>query len=303
MNLPQRPQDLANRVAESPYPPGHFYSPLPDPRELAAEPRYSQLYPTSPPETPGVDWRDEAQLELCRVVFAAQKRIRFADVQNAEANVYTTSNDQFGALDAWVLEAMLRALSPKNMIEVGSGYSSLVTAAVNRDYLGYELDFMCIEPYPRQFLLDGVPGVSDVLVSKIQDVPLDTFSRLSDGDVLFIDTSHVVKTGGDVPWIYNQVLPRLAAGVYVHIHDIFLPNEYPWEWVLRDGRAWSEQYLVQSFLSFNAAFEVVFGVNWMCTYHRSEMSEAFPGMARYGGGGSLWLRRAGGNATLSAETA
>lgn len=300
MNLDQWQLSASPAGGASPFPAGHFYSPLPDRAELASEPRFSQLYPGRPLETPGVDWRDDAQVALCREVFARQERMRFAEGPVPVPTVYTAQNDQFGPLDAWVLEAMLRALAPKRMIEVGSGFSSLVTATVNRQHLGYELDFRCIEPFPRQFLLDGVPGIGDVIVAKIQDVPLATFAELGDGDVLFIDTSHVVKTGGDVPWIYNQVLPRLAPGVHVHIHDIFLPNEYPHEWVLGDGRAWSEQYLVQSFLAFNSAFEVLFGVNWMCTHHPDAMLEAFPDMGRFGGGGSLWLRRVGGRVAPAA---
>jgi predicted O-methyltransferase YrrM len=279
--------------------PGHYYSPVPDDRELRREPRFSQLWPAQPRETVGINWRAERQLAICRDVFAKQERMQFADEETLDPSTYFAKNGQYPALDAWILEGMLRALQPKRMIEVGSGYSSLVTAAVNRTYFDYDLDFTCIEPNPRQFLTDGVAGIEAVVPYKVQDVPLELFAKLGDGDVLFIDTSHVVKTGGDVPWIYNEILPRLAPGVHVHIHDIFLPQEYLQKWVF-DGRAWNEQYLVQSFLAFNDVFEVVFGTYWMLTFHPDQLAVAFPDMSRYGqrGGCSFWMRRAGGQAEL-----
>ena len=109
------------------------------------------------------------------------------------------------------------------MIEIGSGYSSLVTARVNREFLDGRMRFTCIEPYPRPFLLEGVPGVTDLRIEEVQDTPLEVFDELGAGDVLFVDTSHTVKTGGEVPWLFSQVIPRLSPGVLLHIHDIYLP--------------------------------------------------------------------------------
>jgi hypothetical protein len=156
---------------------------------------------------------------------------------------------------------------------------------------------VCIEPYPRQFLLDGVAGISDLRVERIQDTPLELFEGLGEGDILFIDTSHTVKTGGDVIWIFHEVLPRLARGVYVHIHDVFLPGDYPEPWVL-DGWGWNESYLVRSFLSYNSVFEVVWGSQYMLQRHPESIQRAFPEQAQYAAraGASLWIRRATGSA-------
>ena len=153
---------------------------------------------------------------------------------------------------------MLRHLRPARMIEVGSGFSSLVAARANREHLGGELDFTCIEPYPRDFLADGgVPGISaPARGADPGHAARGRSSELGAGDVLFIDTSHTVKTGGDVPWIFNEMLPRLAPGVVVHIHDVFLPGDYPQQWVL-EGWGWNEVYLVRAFLAFNTGFEVL----------------------------------------------
>ncbi len=191
-----------------------------------------------------------------------------------------------------MLQAMLRHFRPQRVIEVGCGWSSLVTARVNREYFDGSINFTCIEPYPPDFLGDGVDGVSQLIVSPVEQVPVDTFLALRAGDVLFIDTSHTVKTGGDVVFLLQEVLPRLADGVVVHIHDIFLPWDYPKEWVMT-GRAWNEQYAVRAFLAFNAAFEILLGVGWMSYFQSDIFAAVLPGYPELypDGGGSLWIRR------------
>jgi hypothetical protein len=274
------------------FPLGHYYSPVYDPRELAAEPRRSQIWPPVPRETAGVDWRQAEQVALCTGPFAAQERLRFADEETGDPTEYFATNDQYPALDAWALEAMIRHHEPRRIIEVGSGFSSLVTARVNREHFGERIEFTCIEPYPRQFLVDGVPGITGLRTEKVQDTPLEVFGALGDGDILFIDTSHVVKTGGDVPWIYGEILPRLAPGVLVHIHDICLPGDYPPQWVL-DGWGWNETYLVHAFLAFNAAFAVRFSSPLLVQRERDALLRAFPEYSRHEAraGSSLWIQR------------
>jgi hypothetical protein len=156
---------------------------------------------------------------------------------------------------------------------------------------GGQIRFVCIEPYPRQFLVDGVPGISDLVREKVEDVPLEFFDDLSAGDVLFIDSSHVSKAGSDVNYLFFEVLPRLAPGVVVHIHDIFLPDEYPKVWVIDQGRNWNEQYLVRAFLQFNSAWEVLWAAHFMGTRHTAAVQRVFPRYPSLGGGGSLWIRR------------
>jgi predicted O-methyltransferase YrrM len=273
------------------FPLGHYYSPLPDHRELAREPRRSQVWPPGPRPTPGIDWRPAAQRRLAET-FAEQERLQLAHAETADPTEYWAQNDQYPALDAWVLEGLLRHLRPARMIEIGSGFSSLVTARVNRELLSGSMRFTCIEPYPREFLVAGVPGISDLRVEEVQDTPLSLFERLDGGDVLFVDTAHTVKTGGDVAWIYGEVIPRLRPGVVVHIHDAFIPGEYPQEWVL-EGWGWNEIYLIKAFLAFNSAFEVLFGVQWMLQNEPALVDRAFPGLAayRHRQGAALWIRR------------
>ena len=277
------------------FPVGHYYSPFPDTNELGTDSTRRRIWPGRPRATPAIDWRDDDQLALCLGVFANQDRLRFASKATADDHEYFTENQQYSALDAWILEGWLRHFRPARLIEVGSGFSSLVAARVNREFLGRSMHFTCIEPYPRAFLVDGVDGISALRVEFVQETPLREFEKLDDGDVLFVDTSHTVKTGGDVPWIFQEILPRLRPGVSVHIHDAFIPGEYPEQWVL-DGWGWNEIYLLHAFLAFNSAFRVAFGAQWMLLEHPGEMISAFPGLGsddhRARSGASLWMRRA-----------
>ena len=119
---------------------------------------------------------------------------------------------------------------------------------------------------------------------------MEFFSQLESGDILFIDSSHTVKTGGDVNYFFLEVLPRLNPGVIVHVHDIFLPFEYRRDWVLDEFRFWTEQYLLQAFLTFNSEFEVLLANNYLLHYHKEHLKAAFPDLRRWMGG-SFWMRR------------
>jgi hypothetical protein len=285
------PPDPATEV-QHPWPLGHFYSPVPDTRELSREPTRSRVWPAHPREMAGIAWRPAEQVALLREGLARQPALAFADGPTDDPTEDHSKNPQFSSLDAWVLQAMLQYLRPARTIEVGCGWSSLVTARVNRERLGMGMDFTCVEPYPPEFLGEGIGGISRLLRTPAEQVPLETFAQLGPGDVLFIDSSHVVKTGSDAQYLYLEVIPRLRDGVVVHIHDIFLPWDYPEEWVM-SGRGWNEQYVVQSFLAFNDRFEVLLGVAWMANFHPETLAAAIPGWgdATRVGGGSLWIRR------------
>jgi hypothetical protein len=274
------------------WPLDHFYSPVPNNRLLAQEPARSRVWPPSPGPTPGIDWRGDEQVAFLSDVLGRQSEIVFADGPTGNPRDYHAACDMFSRMDAWMLQGVLRHFRPRRMIEVGCGWSSLVTARVNREYLGGSMHFTCIEPYPPDFLTGGVQGISELITSRVENVELDLFSALGSGDVLFIDTSHTAKTGGDVTFLYHEVLPRLASGVVVHIHDIFLPADYPQEWVFT-GRAWNEQYLVRAFLSFNSAFRIVLAVGWLSHERHDVLVATLPHYDPdyLGGGGSLWIQR------------
>lgn len=295
LDVPPAPPTTAPPPASEPpllaWPLDHFYSPVPDHRALDREPSRSRVWPPAPRETAGIDWRAGEQIELLDAL-GRQAEMVFAAQPTGDPHEYHAANDNFSRLDAWMLQGVLRHFRPRQMIEVGCGWSSLLTARVNREYLDGELHFTCVEPYPPDFLSGGVPGISELIASPVEALEVDRFLQLGRGDVLFIDSSHVVKTGGDVQFLFEDVIPRLADGVVVHVHDIFLPWDYPRDWVV-SGRAWNEQYLVRAFLAFNSAFRILLGVGWLSAHRADALEAALPDYpAAYAdGGGSLWFQR------------
>jgi predicted O-methyltransferase YrrM len=183
---------------------------------------------------------------------------------------------------------MVRQFQPELIVEVGSGYSSLILGEAASQSDGPALT--CIEPFPREFLREGFPGLRSLIEKQVQDIDLEFFSQLGSGDVLFIDSSHTVKIGGDVNYLFLEVLPRLKPGVIVHVHDIFFPFDYRRDWVMEEFRFWTEQYLLQAFLTFNSEFEVLMSNSYLSHYHERELKAAFPTLPSCGGG-SFWMRR------------
>jgi hypothetical protein len=171
---------------------------------------------------------------------------------------------------------------------VGSGFSSLVAAEAIAKNKNSAL--VCIEPFPLDFLRRGFPGLHSLIEKKVEDIDLEFFSQLDSGDILFIDSSHTVKIGGDVNYLFLEVLPRLRPGVVVHVHDIFLPFDYRRDWVMDELRFWTEQYLLQAFLSFNSEFEVLMANGYLAHRYMEALKAAFPN-STWWGGGSFWMRR------------
>jgi predicted O-methyltransferase YrrM len=277
----------------SAFPDGHFYSPVVDPDEIDA--RQPAIWPAEP-RVLGIDFNDASHLRVLQTHFpryiAEYDYAEEAPSSDEELSAFYTQNSQFSWLDARTLFVLMREWQPGSIVEVGSGYSSLLMADVNRRYLGGSCAITCIEPYPRPFLRRRIPGLAKVIEQKAQEVALDVFEALAPGDILFIDSSHVAKTGSDVNYLFFEVLPRLRAGVRIHIHDIFLPLDYPKDWVVGENRSWNEQYLVRALLMYSSAFRVVFGCSY--AFHRfpAEVKQALglPG-GRAFGGGSLWIER------------
>jgi hypothetical protein len=268
---------------------GHFYSPVIDAKELQRDAARVWSHAV---ELPGIDFNEVEQRRwLTEVLPQHLPDYDYPDElpPNSDESAFYTKNTQYSWLDARALFAFLRELRPRRMVEIGSGFSSLLAADVNRRFLDGRLDLTCIEPYPRPFLRKGIPGISRLIEARVQDVALNTFTCLEAGDILFIDSSHVSKTGSDVNFIYFEILPRLCPGVVVHIHDIFFPHDYPQQWVLELGIHWNEQYLVRAMLTDSRGFSVLLG----CAY----VLERFPDLLRTAlggelyGGGSLWLQR------------
>lgn len=264
--------------------PVHFYEPIPDTRTLtdALLEKESELV--------GIDMREADQLDLLHNVFP-QFRAEFAEVPRepaADPKQFYLNNGYFTGADALVYYGMVRHFKPHLLIEVGSGFSSRLAAqACLRNGRG---ELICIEPNPDQVLREGFSGLTMLIAKRVEEVGFDLFQRLRANDILFIDSSHVVRCGGDVNCLLLEIVPRLNPGVIVHLHDIFLPQEYGRAWVIDRYRFFSEQYLLQAFLTFNTEFHVLFANRYMALKHQGEMAALFPNSSGFGST-SFWMRR------------
>ncbi len=264
--------------------PVHFYQPIPDTQSLP------ETLWDRPSELVGIDMNDVMQLDLLRNQFPKFRGEyeRWPTKPTGDPTRFYLRKRPFGGTDALVAYCMVRHFQPRLIIEVGSGYSSLVLAEAAAQTNACSL--ICVEPFPSDFLSKGFPRLKALVTRKVQEIELDFFSQLEAGDILFIDSSHTVKIGGDVNYLFLEVLPRLKPGVIVHVHDIFLPFDYRRDWVMDEFRFWTEQYLLQAFLSFNSEFEVLLANRYVAYRYMQQFKTTFPTSPSWGGG-SFWMRR------------
>lgn len=266
-----------------------FYSPIPDWRAMPDEvwTRRSTLA--------GIDWDLEAQLTFLEHELAPYLT-EFRPPSAARSGVveYHYGNGFFGPVDADVLYAFIRRFRPRRVVELGSGYSSLVIGAArarNEADGGIGSSHDVYDPFSRADLAQAIRAVADLHRVSANDVPLSVFDDLDEGDVLFVDTTHTVKLDSDVNYIVLDVLPRLKPGVVVHFHDIFLPWEYPKAWLMDPEVYWAEQYLLQAFLACNREYEVLFGVAAALADERERVARKIPSTDGASGAASFWIRR------------
>jgi len=204
---------------------------------------------------------------------------------------YRVRNNAFDIGDACMLRASLLLHRPARLVEVGSGWSSACVLDTLAEH-GLDTKVTFIEPYPRNLLARLRPDDHDrveIVESPLQDVPTELFASLAPGDLLFIDSSHVFKPGSDVDDYLARILPAVAVGVHVHVHDIFWPFEVPPGW-LDEGRAWNEAAALRTFLQGNPSWEIVVFNDYLGRYHRDVIEEHLPQMLE-SVGGSIWLQR------------
>ncbi len=269
------------------FPPGHFYSPLPS-REETAEAFARGGFG---PPFPAVDLNEAGQVARLERFAAWYPEQPFPEQQTGGKRYYL-ENPSYGHFDAIMLYSMLREARPRRIVEVGSGFSSAAMLDLNDGPLGGGVQFTFIDPDMRRLrpLLRPQDEQRTTLIEKrVQEVPLDVFQSLGENDVLFIDSSHVSKIGSDVNRLFFDVLPALAPGVLIHIHDVAGNLEYPREW-LDEGRAWNEQYLLRAFLMNNRDYRIELFTGWLFNTRHAWFQEKMPLCAR-GGGGQMWLRK------------
>lgn len=259
-----------------------YDSPIPDYDKLEL---YRRPYSDIP--SGHIAWRYEDQLALWSKLKTYASEFDFPENPVSDDRVYHRRNDYFCDVDGFTLYSLLRELNPKRVIEVGSGFSTkLMSAAMVRNARPGS-SVTCIEP----FRADVIKSLQvDAYVAPLQEVDLGLFDTLSYGDVLFIDSSHVVKPYGDVNLIFSHVLPRIPTGVWVHFHDIFLPFDYPESWMVKQRHVYSEQYMLSAFLAHNSEWEVKFAVNYFAHRYGVNAIQRELGLL-HESGGSFWIRR------------
>jgi predicted O-methyltransferase YrrM len=252
--------------------PIHYYEPLPDFRSITTEQiNRRRSYPS-------IDFRWNDQLAL--VSELAKHRDELANIE------FDFNNDYFSGFDAAVYYSLIRLLVPERVIEIGGGHSTrIASTALAANGKG---KLTCIEPYPER--LNGTDSKIELIQKSVEEIDLDFFSCLEANDILFIDSSHTVKFGSDVCYEFLEILPRLANGVWVHVHDIFFPHDYPAEWLIDRRLALNEQYLLEAFMSFNRDFKVALSNHWLSIDHMSVVTALWPALKK-GSGASFWFHR------------
>jgi hypothetical protein len=272
--------------------PVHYYSAVPNTAEL------EETLWSAPRPPVGIDMREGAQLELLEAVsarYASEFSRLPREAPTADCPFFVNNGNFFG-VDAAMLYCMVRKHRPRNIIEIGSGFSTLLSSlAIERNKEedpSYECKLVAVEPFPKSQLLSQCKSLSELIVSPVQKVPLDRFRELGSGDILFIDSSHVSKLGSDVNFELLEIVPRVRDGVLVHVHDVFIPFEYPRNWAIEEGWFWNEQYLLQAFLSFNRSFEIVWAGSYMhWKFPESVAAAVGPYEVTPAPPASLWMRR------------
>jgi len=270
-------------------PPGHFYSPIVDPAEADAHLTRLERRPTTT-SLPDVKIDREAMVERWNAMLPFLTTNPFPEKRSDKFR-YAFDNPSYSWGDASILHAMIRQHMPRRIVEIGCGWSSAcILDTVERHCDSTRLTF--IDPYPA--LLHTLVGNTkldhEIIELPIQKVPGTAFETIGSGDILFIDSTHVLRTGSDVCFELFEILPRLAHGALVHIHDMFWPFEYPRDWVLQDKRSWNELYAIRAFLSNNDKWEVIFFNDYFANMERSLVQATYPDFLR-NTGGALWLRR------------
>jgi predicted O-methyltransferase YrrM len=269
------------------YPAGHYFSAMPS-REDVSEAFGRGGF--GPPFR-GIELNEAAQVARLERFAAYYPEQPFPEQPEAGRRFHL-ANPSYAHFDALMLYGMLREARPRRVIEVGSGFSSAAMLDFDEHANGNAIAFTFIDPDMsrlRPLLRENDRRRCTLIEQRVQDVPLETFAALRENDVLFIDSSHISKVGSDVNRLYFDVLPSLARGVLIHIHDVSGTLEYPREW-FEEGRGWNEQYVLRAFLMHNTAFRIELFSAWLFDTRHAWFRERMPLCAR-GGGGQLWLRK------------
>lgn len=263
----------------------HYYEPLFDDSSLTV--------PLSDDrDLPGIDLNIPGQLHLLSKLHFSSELIALKfDRPPQNIGDFSLRNPTFGAGDAEFLYQVVRTLKPAKIVEIGSGNSTRIARLAlirNQSETGLQAGHTCIEPYEMKWL-ERVDGIR-VIRKRVEECGLDWATELNAGDILFVDSSHMIRPQGDVLKEYLGIFPRLASGVYIHIHDIFTPKDYPRVWVVDDVQFWNEQYLLEALLSNTSRYEIVAALNFLKHHHYDKLSNVCPYLTPEREPGSFYIR-------------
>ncbi|HZO22438.1 MAG TPA: class I SAM-dependent methyltransferase [Steroidobacteraceae bacterium] len=262
----------------------HYYEPFIDPGELR-RPLDEER------RLPGIDWNLSAQLQLLETL-RYEGELTYLTAPRTSAIDFRLNNGSFESGDAEFLYQLIRARKPRRLFEIGSGNSTLIARdAIGRnaqESAGYSCKHVCVEPFEAPWLESA--GVT-VVRKRLEEVDPAMFAELEENDILFIDSSHVIRPQGDVLVEYLEILPALRPGVIVHIHDIFSPRDYPSEWVKDRILFWNEQYLLEGFLTQNDSWTILAAVNLLRHRHFEALRRVCPYLTPEREPGSFYMQK------------
>ena len=265
----------------------HYFEPMVNPAHL-------RLPLDQNRELPGIQLNIPAQLERL-AGFDFNDELKRIPTDRIRPGEFFYNNPAFGSGDAEILYSFIRTVKPRRFIEVGCGYSTLMARlAIEKNKAedpSYDCELICIEPYEAHWL-EGL-GIR-VIRERLELLPLDFFQQLQKNDMLFIDSSHVIRPQGDVVREYLEILPSLRAGVYIHIHDIYTPKDYHPYVIIEEAYIWTEQYLLEALLTGNRDFTVIFSMYYLAHHHRAELLAKCPVLSQQTGnrmGASFWIQK------------
>ncbi len=262
----------------------HYYEPQFDMREIKK--------PFSEDRNlPGIEWNVQEQLNLLNGMAATEELVKFPE-EKTDRHTFYFNNDSFKSGDAEFWYQLIRLKKPRRIFEVGSGNSTLMARQAiqkNQDENpAYQCQHQCIEPYEAGWLEEiGVNVVRD----KVENIGTDAFAELQENDILFIDSSHIIRPEGDVLFEYLELLPVLSKGVIVHVHDIFSPKNYLQEWLCSDVRFWNEQYLLEAFLTCNKSWKIIGALNFLHHHHYEKLKNVCPFLTSDREPGSFYIQK------------
>lgn len=261
----------------------HYYEPLFNPKH-ANSIRISR-------NLPGIDLNDEGQISVLKQ-FSYNAELLSLPIEKKEELKFYYHNTNFGSGDAEYFYNIIRTFKPKKILEIGCGFSTLLAeeALLKNLNQGYNCEHICVEPYEMPWL---EKLHVKVIRAKVEQLDRHIFESLESNDILFIDSSHMIRRNGDVVFEYLEIFPLLRTGVLVHIHDIFTPFDYPFEWLSEKVLFWNEQYLLEAFLSLNSGYEVIGALNYLKHKYFDELTDKCPILKNEPSRepGSFWLKK------------